>query len=691
MAIRYEAPPYAPQPGGGGSLSITVKPERWRLFAYGFFWSLMIFAKLVCATLVEPIIEAGAPPDTPAERLGCGPFNREGGPFDLEYGMGFTLDESHLTQIFGYANSCVVWDYTPAREMMAMYFPFFEYSLVIYLFLDYTSTMLSYRRGELPEWYWKLMQVVTPINIFLAAMFRMIFVCVAYEQIEGHALAFLGFQVVLLNVAITNAMYIWLTGQEYTRVTLLPCIPKISLSAPVVAFVTKIYLICTVAISVVKIYGTLLFVLGGDISWYLIPVPFTGKVLGQIIDLIWMTFNAILPFYFAYVRAENEDPFIIEIDAPKHIYRSRDDGGHNLGDANGEDEPQNGDSGPATETTGLLTGGGSDDQPPDEETPDEAPAPPPVAPTGPRIIQGQENLDSIKGSEGNNDNLANIFKTEGYTEAEAILVDGGWISDIFLPSGCPEGSKLTVRCNSTWNVKIGNLKGVGSKVVATKQRLVVVVIDGVWTIQEWADEKGPFVVKGQQNLDRFKGTGGKYFVVVANKRVVYHNADLEACKNFLMTKFGHGASRPSRMVVDVSGGKVSEDPHSCGGQNQGGGMKAGFNKWWQGWPDIRSMNTVAKTFLKTNKVGGPPKNDNLLHLFNPKDYKDVELHTYDGSWIRELYLPKANGILSGSSLTIKCNSTWGVKVLYPGNWQKDVATKTTLALIVKEGKWIVKK
>ena len=51
------------------------------------------------------------------------------------------------------------------------------------------------------------------------------------------------------------------------------------------------------------------------------------------------------------------------------------------------------------------------------------------------------------------------------------------------------------------------------------------------------------------------------------------------------------------MVAVAQYGKVLDDPHSIAGQNQGAGMKAGFNKRWQGWQDIRQMNEIAQKYL----------------------------------------------------------------------------------------------
>ncbi len=74
--------------------------------------------------------------------------------------------------LFGFENICVNWDYEPSRQLTAMVYPLFEYSLLVYLILDFAQTKLSYKRGELTEWFYAFSKVVFPINVFLCAMFR---------------------------------------------------------------------------------------------------------------------------------------------------------------------------------------------------------------------------------------------------------------------------------------------------------------------------------------------------------------------------------------------------------------------------------------------------------------------------------------------------------------------------------------
>jgi hypothetical protein len=54
-----------------------------------------------------------------------------------------------------------------------------------------------------------------------------------------------------------------------------------------------------------------------------------------------------------------------------------------------------------------------------------------------------------------------------------------------------------------------------------------------------------------------------------------------------------GSSNNRQMICEMSRhGGAKADPHKVGGENQGGGSKAGFEKWWYNWNDIRHMNSM---------------------------------------------------------------------------------------------------
>ena len=658
-AFPQYPPAQPPSEDGKSSFTMTIRPELVRCWVYFFFWSLVLLAFIITEIWAEPEEDAG------------------------------------VSKIF------TLWDYSPSRELAAIYFPFLEYFLVIYIFLDCILNMMAYRNGMLPEWYWKITRYIFPICMLLTIWSRLSFVFNAYDDAtKGNTDTVAFLQIALLAIAISNVSYILLTKESYPN-----CLKW---SAGTAGFVAKIYLALNIVISVLKISGT-----------------------NGLIDFIWIILNAVIPAFIAYVRMQNEDPLTIGIVLPAAVYDEAtkpkpvdmpssegtpllgvggSDGSKDLEGGGGSGSPPPATTAPAPSattdpastdpaTTDPATAAPATTDPattdpattapatsdpattapaPAAPAEPEPPKPPPVV--DPKIVLGQAALDGIKGTATLNSGLSEIYEI-GHKAAEVYLQDGAWISDIFLPSGCPEGATLVVHCNSTWNTNIKNLKP-NNRVVATKQRVDLKVVNGVWTEMAWVDEKGTLVIKGQEQLSRYQGTDGSYFMIVADGKVVHHSADLEDNKNYLNTKYGKGVNSPSRMIVDVSNGTVSEDPHTVGGQNQGGGVNAGFNKWWWNWNDIHAMTAVAKNYLKTNKVGGPPKNDNLLHAYTVMDYKDVEIQTWDGSWMRECILPSPDTILRQSTLTMKCGSTWAVKVTNPGKWTKTVNAQQTLKVEV---------
>merc|ERR1719498_1064671 len=52
-----------------------------------------------------------------------------------------------------------------------------------------------------------------------------------------------------------------------------------------------------------------------------------------------------------------------------------------------------------------------------------------------------------------------------------------------------------------------------------------------------------------------------------------------------LNKLG-GGPHNRQMICEMSKSGAKQDPHIVGGQNQGGGARAGFQKWWYGWGDI---------------------------------------------------------------------------------------------------------
>jgi hypothetical protein len=223
-------------------------------------------------------------------------------PFDIVVDS-FTqwTNFSRLLQI------CVNWDYTPSRELTAMVYPLFEYSLLIYICLDFVNSAISYKKGYVSARYWTIAKIFFPIQVVLCAWFRMIFVVLAYVNVQGHTAGFLGLQVALAMVAITNVLYIletkptygFLGGAKGTRIAAL------------------VYIFGDLGIIAIKIFLTgHIVILGGYPVWSTSPSGVPGYNIAEIVDVIWMIFNAVLPMFISYVRAKSEKALVFEIDLP---------------------------------------------------------------------------------------------------------------------------------------------------------------------------------------------------------------------------------------------------------------------------------------------------------------------------------------------------------------------------------------
>ena len=339
------------------TMNFEVQPETLRFYAYVFFWTMGLVAILLTEFVVYDYLKAGPGPGEPA----CPPF---------QSGQGFDLHtDSHLIRVYGFnnvrpcgiwqkklnlyclvlfgflcvipspnqclhfeLNMCLVflttlptsntgichrnpqicsnWDYSPAREIVALIYPVFEYTLLLYLVADFVNTAISFHKGWVSRRYFRVARVLFPVMILLCSWFRMIFVILVYENARGHTAGFLGLQLTLMMVACLNVWYISETKIEYDFLG--------GLRGTRVCALT--YLVCDLAVSATKFWLDVHVVVGYPYpSWGTTQVG--DQVVGQIVDHIWMIFNAILPLIISYVRSRNERPLEVSVDlqAPKFI------------------------------------------------------------------------------------------------------------------------------------------------------------------------------------------------------------------------------------------------------------------------------------------------------------------------------------------------------------------------------------
>jgi len=87
------------------------------------------------------------------------------------------------------------------------------------------------------------------------------------------------------------------------------------------------------------------------------------------------------------------------------------------------------------------------------------------------------------------------------------------------------------------------------------------------------------------------------------------------------------------MIVEVKNGtEINPDPHTIGGQNQGGGVDAGFNKFWWNRDFINRMNEGAATYLKDHNGRVPYITYNRKWWFDVIGMYECDVHAVKNSY-----------------------------------------------------------
>ena len=145
----------------------------------------------------------------------------------------------------------------------------------------------------------------------------MIFIVAVYDSVSGHTAGFLGLQIALVLVTIQNTLYVLETQVAYS---FLGGLYNTRMAAIV-------YLSLTLTISMVKVVSSFYVVIHSAAApWTLVPV--VGSIVtGQVVDWIWMVFNAVLPLGISYARAKSEHPLLVTIGIKEQKYFAEDDDG----------------------------------------------------------------------------------------------------------------------------------------------------------------------------------------------------------------------------------------------------------------------------------------------------------------------------------------------------------------------------
>jgi len=90
-----------------------------------------------------------------------------------------------------------------------------------------------------------------------------------------------------------------------------------------------------------------------------------------------------------------------------------------------------------------------------------------------------------------------------------------------------------------------------------------------------------------------------------------------------------------------------------------------------------------------NQIGNDSHAEGLTEILNTNQ-KEVEIKTWNGSWVRDIYVPDGSKIPADSKIQLTCNSGHSVNVHYPntqiGEWRtRSVSNGNVLVLILSDG------
>lgn len=237
-------------------LIIVINPEYARIAAYVMFWLMIVFCMTLTKFFVDP---------------------------DL-------VDHSPLIDMFGYNNICIFFDYAPARVATAMFYPFVEIPLLIYIVLNYLRLRETFYEPPrlIERWEFVLGSVFFPICFVLALYFRMVFVVEAFDDVIGHTLGFQGLQLSLALVSIQNFIY-----------------NKATNNVPFAPWISIVYLASLLLVTAIKmILVWIIFIVRFT------PTPFTS-IFGQFLDVAWMLLAAVVPLGIAFYQRNRTRHFKI--------------------------------------------------------------------------------------------------------------------------------------------------------------------------------------------------------------------------------------------------------------------------------------------------------------------------------------------------------------------------------------------
>lgn len=257
------------------SSQIEVHPESFRALGYIFFYVMVALAKLVTTVAVDE-----------------------------------DLSNSALIDNFGYNNICINWDYSPSRELMAMFYPCVELSFLAYLLSAHFQVWNGYKQGSLSRMFFLVDRYLLIVQIILLSWVRMIFVIIADEFIAGHTAGFIGLQVLLCSVAVKNGIYYEKMNSPPLAMFLKWRGKPDALSKKSQMTIHWVY----VSLLILATLGKMIFVISIFAGNPVVnPKTSGGATVGRTIDFLWMALAAVAPFFISIIQRHHTPKVTIQI------------------------------------------------------------------------------------------------------------------------------------------------------------------------------------------------------------------------------------------------------------------------------------------------------------------------------------------------------------------------------------------
>ena len=83
----------------------------------------------------------------------------------------------------------------------------------------------------------------------------------------------------------------------------------------------------------------------------------------------------------------------------------------------------------------------------------------------------------------------------------------------------------------------------------------------------------------------------------------------------------------------------------------------------------------------------------IREILNTPNQEKVEIKTWDGSWVRDVYLPDGSSVPIDSVIQMTCSSQWSVNIHYPntktGGWRsRNVSNGEIVVVVLANGNWV---